>query len=119
MTEPPHHSCSNPSKAEPKIALRIRNMIDAPDETPRGGGSLEESASESGRPLACRLPTIQTLPNADVRFVHTDGRPVRGTRSLADGSIALKGLPDIEPGTQLIVTAFDGENSESQTVSTF
>jgi hypothetical protein len=106
----------DPSHSDPKIGLRIRNMIDAPGEAPRGGGSLEETASESGRPLTCRLPKIKTLPNADVRFVHTDGRPIRGTRSQKDGSVSLKGLPEIEPGTQLIVTAFDGQNSESQTI---
>ena len=93
-------------------------MIDAPTEKPRGGGALAETASQSGRTPSCKLPKIRTLPNADVRFVHTDGRPVRGTRSLADGSISLGGLPDLEPGTQLIVTAFDGEQSESQTVVT-
>ncbi len=106
----------DPAQEDPQIGLYVRNMIDAPDEAPRGGGSLSEIASESGRPLNCQLPAIETLPNADVRFVHVDGRPVRGTRSLSDGSVSLKGLPDIEPGTQLIVTAFDGEKSESQTI---
>ncbi len=107
----------DPTKADPEIGLRIRNMIDAPNEAPRGGGSLVEGASASGRALTCQLPAIKTLPNADVRFVHTDGRPIRGTRSRADGSISLKGLPGIEPGTQLIVTAFDGKQSESQTIT--
>ncbi len=106
----------DPQQADPTIGLRIRNLIDAPDEVPRGGGSMQETASESGRKLTCRLPVIKTLPNADVRFVHTDGRPVRGVRSSSDGTVALKGLPQIKPGTQLIVTAFDGENSESQTI---
>ena len=106
----------DPSQPDPGIGLRVRNMIDAPDETPRGGNSLEETASQSGRPLICQLPEIQTLPNADVRFVHTDGRPVRGVRSLDDGSIPIKGLTDVAPGTQLIVTAFDGKNSQSQTI---
>ncbi|MDG2122810.1 MAG: alkaline phosphatase D family protein [Verrucomicrobiales bacterium] len=104
------------ARADPGIGLRVRNMIDAPTETPRGGGSLAEVASESGRALTCSLPEIRTLANADVRFVHTDGRPIRGVRSLADGRVALKGLAGIEPGTRLIVTAFDGEKSESQTV---
>jgi hypothetical protein len=108
----------DPAHADPKIGLRIRNMIDAPTENPRGGGVLEETASQTGRSLTCKLPGIKTLPNADVRFVRTDGRPVRGTRSLADGSVSLKGLPDVEPGTRLIVTAFDGEKSASQTIVT-
>ncbi|MFT4546290.1 MAG: hypothetical protein ACI8XO_002767 [Verrucomicrobiales bacterium] len=106
----------DPSKPDPAIGLRIRNLIDTPAELPRGGGSLQEAASASGRLLTCKLPPIKTLPNADVRFVHTDGRPIRGTRSRPDGNIALKGLPGIEPGTQLIVTAYDGKQSASQTV---
>jgi hypothetical protein len=108
----------DPREADPKIGLRIRNMIDAPDEAPRGGGALEEVASQSGRQLSCQLPEISTLPNADVRFVHTDGRPIRGTRSRGNGDVSLKGLVGVEPGTRLIVTAFDGERSESQTVVT-
>ena len=107
----------DPSQPDPQIGLRLRNMIDAPTEAPRGGGALAESASDSGRLLTCTLPPIKTLPNADVRFVHTDGRPIRGTRSLADGTVLLKGLPDIKTGAQLIVTAFDGEKSESQTIT--
>lgn len=106
----------DPARPDPAIGLRIRNLIDPPTEQPRGGGSLTEAASASGRPLTCKLPAIKTLPNADVRFVHTDGRPIRGTRSQADGSIALKGLPDIKPGTQLIVTAYDGKKAASQTI---
>lgn len=104
------------SQPDPGIGLRVRNLIDAPDETPRGGSSLEETASQSGRPLTCQLPEIETLANADVRFVHTDGRPVRGVRSLDDGSIPIRGLTDVAPGTQLIVTAFDGKSSQSQTI---
>ena len=108
----------DPSQADATIGLRIRNLVDAPGEAPRGGGSLEELASQSGRPPSCRLPEIKTLPDADVRFVHTDGRPVRGTRSRSDGSIALRGLSDVRPGTRLIVTAFDGKQSSSQTIVT-
>lgn len=108
----------DPEHNDPKIGLRVRNMIDAPDEDPRGGGSLEETASQSGRPLTCQLPDFKTLPNADVRFVHTDGRPIRGTRSLEDGSVALEGLAGVAANTELIITAFDGVTSQSQLVVT-
>ena len=104
------------AKAEPTIALRIRNMIDPPSEPPRGGGSLSEKASESGRPVACLLPEIKTLANADVRFVQQDGLTFRGVRSLNDGSVSIKGLTDVDPGTKIIVTAFNGETSQSQTI---
>ena len=104
--------------ADPKIRLRIRNLIDAPDEEPRGGGSLTETASQSGQRATCKLPAVKTLPNADLRLVHTDGRPIRGTRSRPDGTLPLKSLPNIAPGTQLILTAFDGKKSHSQTITT-
>ena len=108
----------DPTLVDPKIDLRIRNLIDAPDETPRGGGSLSETASQSGQAATCKLPSIKTLPNADLRLAHTDGRPIRGTRSQPDGSLPLKTLPNIAPGAQLILTAFDGIESRSQTVTT-
>jgi hypothetical protein len=108
----------DPTEVDPKIGLRIRNLIDAPGETPRGGGSLTETASQSGQAATCKLPRIKTLPNADLRLAHTDGRPIRGTRSQPDGTLPLKTLPNIAPGTQLILTAFDGKESHSQTVTT-
>jgi len=82
----------DPSKPDPAIGMRIRNMIDAPDEKPRGGGALKEVASQSGRPPTCKLPAINTLLHADVRFVHTDGSPIRGTQTRADGVVPLSGL---------------------------
>lgn len=45
--------------------------------------------------------------------VHTDGRPIRGTRSRT-----LKCLPNIAPGTHPILTAFDGKESRPQTITT-
>ena len=108
----------DPTPADPGIGLRIRNLIDAPDDAPRGGGSLTETASQSGQTPSCKLPAVKTLPNADLRLVHTDGRPIRGTRSQPDGSLPLKSLPNIAPGTQLILTAFDGKESHSQTITT-
>lgn len=108
----------DPTPADPQIGLRIRNLIDPPTETPRGGGSLTETASQSGQLPTCKLPEVKTLPNADLRLVHTDGRPIRGTRSRPDGSIPLKNLPNIKPGTPLILTAFDGKKSHSQTITT-
>lgn len=108
----------DPTPADPTIALRIRNLIDPPSETPRGGGSLTETASQSGQLPTCQLPEIKTLPNADLRLVHPDGRPIRGTRSRPDGSMPLKSLPNIKPGTQLILTAYDGKESHSQTLTT-
>jgi hypothetical protein len=55
------------------------------------------------------LPEIKTLPLADVRFSTLDGQPIRGTRSADDGSLALAGLVDIKPGSQIVMVAV-GEN---------
>ena len=108
----------DPTKRDPAIGLRVRNMIDAPHQDPRGGGSLETAASETGRRPASRLPAIETLPNADIRVVSTDGTPIRGTRSQADGSLPRTSLVDVPEGTPVIVTAFDGRTSQSTVVKT-
>ena len=75
-------------------------------------------ASDTGRALTSRLPMIRTLANADVRFVTASGDAIRATRSLPDGSVSLKGLIDVEAGTEIIVTSFDGSKSESMVVVT-
>lgn len=103
---------------DPGIELRVRNLIDPPSETPRGGGTLETQASKTGRTITSRLPMIRTLANADVRFVTASGNAIRATRSLPDGTVSLKGLIDVEAGTQIIVTSFDGSKSESVVVVT-
>ena len=93
-------------------------MIDAPHEPPRGGGALETVASNTGRKPASKLPGLRTLPEADVRVVSTDGTPLRGTRSDADGGLSETTLVDVPQGTKVIVTAFDGDKSQSQVVTT-
>ncbi len=93
-------------------------MIDPPGESPHGGGPLETVASTTGRRPSCRVPRITTLPHADVRFVHTSGRPIRGARSLSSGEVPVSGPVDIEPGTQVIVTAYDGKNTVSSLITT-
>ncbi len=109
----------DPSQADPAIGMRVRNMIDAPSEAPRGGGSLETVASRTGRELTSRLPEITTLADADVRFVEAaTGQTIRGSRSDSRGKVSVAGLIDIQPGAQVIVTAFDGEKSRSTVVVT-
>lgn len=113
----------DPRGADPTFTLKIRNVIDPPDAEPRGGGFVEDRASGTGHPHTALLPPIKTLPNADVLFSTADGRPIRGTRSLADGSVPLKGLveidgKDIEPATQVRMTAFDGKNLDARIIET-
>ena len=107
-----------PSVQDPSIELRIRNLIDPPSEGARGGGDVDDTASNTGRKISCRLPEVRTLSNADV-FIATElGRPIRGVRSLANGRLPLTGLIDVEPGTGVVVTATNGEETTAQRVET-
>ena len=108
----------DPRKDEPAIGARVRNMIDPPGHEPRGGGSLDTNAAATGRRPVSQLADVQTLANADVRISSVNGRPIRGTRSGTDGQINAVRLVDIEPGTKVIVTAFDGDKSRSQVLVT-
>lgn len=108
----------DPRGEAPAIDLAIRNLIDAPSDAPRGGGAVHVTAGETGRRPVSALPPVTTLPNADVLLVRPDGRPVRGARSLDDGTLPLDALIDVEPGTTVVVTAFDGGKTSSQLVTT-
>jgi len=108
----------DPRGQDPSIMLKIRNLIDPPTEAPRGGGIVEDRASNTGRPIGCTLPPIKTLPNAEVRLATEDGQPIRGLRSLADGSIALPGLIDVAPRTRIVMTVYDGKQADVQVVET-
>ena len=108
----------DPEGSSPGIDMRIRNLIDSPSGDPRGGGFLVASDQETGRPPSCRMPSIVTLPNADVFLTETDGKPIRGTRSDSKGRVHLSGLPDIEPGTRIVIHSYDGENTDSSVLTT-
>ncbi|MFT5301698.1 MAG: hypothetical protein ACI87E_000139 [Mariniblastus sp.] len=108
----------DPSKPGRKIGMRVRNLVDSPTESPRGGGALETTAVETGRLPTCSLSPLETLPNADVYFTETNGKPIRGTRSDASGVVDVEGLVDVLPGTQVVVNAFDGQRSHSQVIET-
>ena len=62
-----------------------------------GGGDVLARASSTGRTPDSLLPNVTTLADADVRVTRVDGRPVRGLRSLADGSLPQRGLVDVLP----------------------
>lgn len=108
----------DPQPADPIIGFRIRNMVDTATERPRGGGSLETVSSTTGREITSRLPVVQTLPNADVRWTDLNGHAIRATRSDANGNTHVAGLVDIEPGKDLIMISFDGAKTESKIVRT-
>ena len=106
----------DPTKADPGIGLRVRNMIDAPAEKPRGGAPLETAASATGRKPTCRVPEIRTIPNADVRFSTLNGRPIRGGRSDAKGWVSVTGLIGPKPGDTIMVSAQDGKKADAKLV---
>jgi hypothetical protein len=108
----------DPRGIDPRFALTIRNLIDHPAADPRGGGAVEDAASNTGRPVMSRLPERRTLPDADVRLSLTDGTPLRGLRSLPDGTLPKMGLVDIPPNTPVVVTSVSGETGEVTVVRT-
>lgn len=108
----------DPERAEPTVGLRIRNMVDAPTATPRGGNALETTVAKTGRSPSSWLPARDTLPHADVRVVSIEGKPIRGTRTDAQGRLRATPLVDVPPETEVIVTVFDGQRSESHVART-
>ena len=106
----------DPGQADPAIGLRIRNLIDSPQDEPRGGGSVRDHASNTGDPPTSLVPEIQLLPNADVHIALMNGQSLRGTRTDQDGKLRQRSLADVPPGTKLIVTANDGKEADAKGV---
>jgi hypothetical protein len=79
---------------------------------------VEEHASNTGRAHTCTLPAVKTIADAGVRFAYLDGRPIRGTRSLPDGAIPVRGLVDVEPNTKIVMTACDGKTVDARVLTT-
>ena len=100
------------------LQFRVRNLIDAPTDAPRGGGSLSTNCEKTGRPVSCLLPPIKVIPFADVRFQLLDGRPVRGTRSKADGTLPVKGLIDVAEGESVLMTTIKDDQAFAQVIKT-
>ncbi len=108
----------NPALQNPSTRLTIRNLIDAPEEAPRGGNSLLIAASDSGRRPTSELPATLLIPEADVQISKLDGELVRATRTGPDGTMPLTRLNSINPGTSLLVTAYSDEKAASQIIQT-
>lgn len=108
----------DPTQHDPTIGLRVRNLVDAPNEAVRGGGALETTASTTGRKPTCRLPALKTLPDAEVQILKLNGRPIRGTTSLNDGSLPIAGLIDVAAGEDVLIVAHRGDQTEAKKVTT-
>lgn len=108
----------DPRGMDPTIGLRVRNLVDSPTQDPRGGGSVREPASATGRKLTCSLPPTKLLPNADVLLSRSDGRPLRGARTLANGTLPVAGLSGVAEGTTIIATARTADRIVAQAIVT-
>ncbi len=108
----------DPSTDQADIRAGVRNLIDSPQDTPRGGGKLHTTASETGRPFKAFVKNQTTLANADVRFTTIHGRPIRATRSSPDGNVPVVGLDGVDVGDEVLMVVTDGEQSESKIVLT-
>lgn len=108
----------DPRGKNPHFELKLRNLIDAPEQGMRGGGAVRRSASETGRPAASRLPAVTLLAEADVLITTTDGKPLRGTRSLPDGTLPLEGLIGVGPDTPVVLIARRDEQVAAEMVRT-
>ena len=65
------------------------------------------------------VPALESYRAAAASAIgSTSGNPIRGTRSDADGRVPATRLVDVAKGTKVIVTAFDGEKSQSSVVNT-
>ncbi len=108
----------DPEKEEPTIGMRIRNLVDAPDHAPRGGGSLELGVLQTGRKPSSRIEGFTTIPNSDVRFTDESGKPIMATRSSAEGKVRPQLFIDVQPGDKVIATSFDGKETQSKLFTT-
>ena len=107
----------DPTQADPTIGLRIRNLIDSPKDTPRGGNALETTSSKTGRKPTAVVGGQKTLASADVRFMTRDGVPLRGTRTSADGIVPVVGLHGIKPQTKVVMVVTAGDEVASKMVT--
>jgi len=108
----------DPRGADPEMSLKIRNIIDPPSAKPRGGGMVDRFASHTGRLPSCALPVIKTLSDAAVYLAYPDGQPIRGARSLPDGTVDVRTLIDVAPGEPVLMTSTDGDKVDAQIVTT-
>ena len=106
---------TTPKDAE--ISLKIRNMVDAPEQKYRGDGQVDKAkVSHTGRLIDSKFPMIKTLPSADVQFDKVDGSPIQAIRSLPDGTIPLTGLTGIKSGEKVRMSVFDGNKADARLI---
>ena len=107
-----------PKRPEPEVIAAIRNIIDAPQDPPRGGGHLRAAGNTLGRPPTSWLPDFRAFPHASIRVLRTDGAPLRAARAGPDGWVRKLGLVDAHPGESLLVVMQQGNKASAQILTT-
>ena len=102
--------------ADPDVRIGIRNITDPASAQMRGGGSVQAKASDIGKKPTVKIKPKRTIPNADLLFLTEDGVPLRGARSLADGTVPIGALRGVQAGDRVVILAMREEDSASQTV---
>lgn len=104
----------DPRNNDPVATLAIRNIVDGPQDAPRGGGLVRRGASTMGLANS-RLPDgVKLLANADVLVLSESGQPLRATRTGTDGIVKLTTLA-AEPQNVLLVARAGGESTTLST----
>ncbi len=107
-----------PALTNPTTTLALRNLVDSPEEEARGGEALVLEAKVTGQRPTSELPATALIPNADVQISTLNGELVRATRTDTDGTMPITRLCSINPGSQLLVTAYSDEKAISLIIQT-
>ncbi|MCH2207285.1 MAG: alkaline phosphatase D family protein, partial [Lentisphaerales bacterium] len=107
----------DPNNKKEQFALNVRNLIDSPNNKPRGGGSASGMIDGTGLPVQGKLPKLKTFPNASIRFSRLDtGAPLRGTQSDENGNVFCRGFSNMEAGEKVLMSSHVNGEAEAQVI---
>ena len=103
---------------EPEVTSILRNIIDGPQDAPRGGGHLQVAGRTLGRAPASWLPAFQAAPGARIRVLRTNGKLLRAGRADAEGWVRGWGLVEINPGEAVLVVEQEDKKASARILTT-
>ena len=107
----------DPMNSKENFQFKVRNLIDSPKETPRGGGFAAGIIENTGQTISGKLPETKTLANAAVRFRLLDsGMPLRGTMSDSSGKVLCRGFVKANAGEKVLMTATVNGKAEAKII---